>query len=116
MRIAGIYVDVNKYNPIVNPKIIQNFAKGYNRGYACNIKPIVGSYKCILTSKDYDFIDLAPNELEHIVINVGTDTPGVYGLRVSLDYAIGSETNRIAAGDVPGLFGFFDRSLIEDVP
>ena len=113
MRISNIYVNVNKYYPIINPKIIQNFAKGYNRGYYCTIKPAVGSYKCVLTAKDYDFIDLAPNELEHIVINVGTETPGAYDLRISLDYAIGSKTNRIIVGEVPGIIGFFDKDLLQ---
>lgn len=108
MRIGNIYVNVIKYNAIFNPKIIQNFAKGYDRGYSCNIKETIGSYKCVLTSKDYDFIDLAPKELEHIVINVGTDTPGTYELGISLDYAIGSDVNRIIVGDVPGMIGFFD--------
>lgn len=111
MRIGNIYLNVTKYDSIVNPKIIQNFAKGYNRGYFCSIQPEVGSYKCVLTAKDYDFIDLAPNELEHIVINVGTDTPGVYELRISLDYAIGSKANRIILGEVPGMIGFFDEIL-----
>ena len=112
MRIVNIYVNVNKYNPIVNPEIIQNFAKGYNRGYSCNIKPAVSSYNCVLTSKDYDFIVLAPNELEHVVINVGTDTPGAYELGISLDYSIGIEANKIIVGDVPGIIGFFDENLI----
>jgi hypothetical protein len=112
MRIGTIYINVTKYNTIVDPKITQSFAKGHNRGYSCSIKQMVGSYKCILTSKDYDFIDLAPNELEHIVINVGTDTPGVYELRISLDYAIGSEANGIIVGEVPGMIGFFDKSSL----
>jgi len=114
MRISNIYVNVIKYSSIFNPKIIKNFAKGYNRGYSCNINPAVGSYKCVLTSKDYDFIDLAPKELEHIVINVGTDTSGIYDLRISLDYAIGSEVNQIIVGEVPGMIGFFDGNLIRE--
>lgn len=114
MRIGNIYTNVFKYNSIKNPKIIENFAKGHNRGYSCNIKPMIGSYKCILTSNDYDFIDLAPNELEHIVINAGSDTPGAYELGIILEYAIGSETNKIAVGDVPGRIGIFDRSLTSE--
>jgi hypothetical protein len=114
MRIGNIYVNVTKYNNIHNTNVIQNFAQGHNRGYSCNIKPIVGMYKCILKSKNYDFIDLAPNELEHIVINIDTDTPGIYGLRIGLDYAIGSDSNRIAVGEVPEIIGYFDNSLISE--
>lgn len=114
MRISNIYVNVIKYNSIFNPKIIQNFAKGYNRGYSCSIKPAIGSSKCILTLTDYDFIDLAPNELEHIVINVGADTPGAYELGISLDYAIGSTTNKITVEDVTGIISFFDSSLTSE--
>jgi len=113
MRIASIYVNVNKYNSIINPEIIQNFAKGYDRGYFCIIKPLVGPYKCVLT-EDYDFIDLAPDELEHIVISIGTNTPGTYVLGISLEYAIGSETNKIAVGEVPVKVGFFDRSFASE--
>ena len=114
MMISNLYVDVIKYNTIANPKIIQNFSLGHTRRYFCNIEPEIRSYKCVLTSKDHDFIDLAPNELEHIAINVSTDTPGVYKLRISSDYAIGHESNRIVVGDVPGLIGFFDTSFINE--
>ncbi len=47
MRISNLYVDVIKYNPIANPKIIKNFGKGYTRGYFCNIEPEIRSYKCV---------------------------------------------------------------------
>ena len=114
MRIGSIYVEVINYNPIINPKIIQNFGKGYTRGYFCYIEPTIGSYKCNLTSKDYDFIDLSPTELENIAINVNTDTPGAYKLRIGLEYAIGSETYRIIVGEVPGVSSFFDRNLIKE--
>ena len=106
----NIYVNVTKYSSIANPKIIQNFNKGYTRGYFCNIKPAIGSYKCVLTSKDYDFIDIAPNELEHIAINVYTVTPGTYELRISFDYSIGSEVNTIVVGEGPRMIVFFDNS------
>jgi len=42
------------------------------------------------------------------VINVGTDASGTYDLGISLDYSIGSDSNRITVGKVPGMIGFFD--------
>jgi hypothetical protein len=110
MRISNIYVCVSRYNSTCNEKIIQNYAKGYNKGYSCNIKPILGNYKCILTSKDYDFINIAPNELEHAVIDINADTPGVYELTICLDYAIGGVSNRIIVERVPIKIGFFNDS------
>jgi len=115
MRISNIYVNMIKYNRITNPKVLQNFAKGYNRGYSCFIKPAIGSYECVLKADDYDFIDLAPNELEHIVINVGAETPGAYELEISLDYAIGSEAHSINVMDVPVTVSFFDKNLMNEM-
>lgn len=113
MRIGNIYTNVLKYSSIKNPKIIENFGVKKTRGYFCNIEPEIGSYKCIQTLNDDEFIDLAPGELEHFAINVRTDTPGIYEMRISLNYAIGSETNSITVGDVPGMIGFFDKETAQ---
>jgi hypothetical protein len=112
MRIGNIYVDVIKYNPIVSSDIIKLFGTKRIVGCFCNIEPAIGSYKCIQASIGNDeFIDLAPKELEHFATNVYTDTPGIYQMRVELDYAIGWENNRIIVGNVPGTVGFFDEAI-----
>ena len=111
MRIGNIYVKVIKYNSMEISKIIENFGVKKMRGYFCNIEPEIGSYKCIQTFSDDEFIDIPPDELEHFVINANTDTPGVYQMGISLDYAIGSETNSIIVGDVPGMIGLFDKKI-----
>lgn len=111
MRIGNIYINIIKYNSTGNSKIIENFGVKKTRGFFCSIEPEIGSYKCIQTLNDDEFIDLAPGELEHFAINANTDTPGVYQMEISLDYAIGSETNSIIVGDMPEMIGFFDERL-----
>lgn len=113
MRIGNIYVDVIKYNSIVKPKIIQKFAIRKTIGNFCIIEPIIGPYKCKTSLSDNEYIYLAPNESQHFSIIVNTDVPGVYQLEISLDYAIGSETERISVGNIPEMVGFFDRSMIQ---
>jgi tetratricopeptide (TPR) repeat protein len=105
MRISNIYINVSDYSNINNTNVIENFGVKRSRGYLCNIKPIIGSYECMKKSKDYDFIDLAPGELEHIVIDINTYVPGIYHIKIDLDYAIGSETGKITEGYE--LIGFF---------
>jgi hypothetical protein len=113
MRIDKIYIDLIEYNFINNLKIIENFGVKKARGYFCTIEPETGSNNCIKTLNNDEFIDLAPGELEHIIINVNTDTPGIYKMRIGLDYAIGSETNSIIGGNVPGVIGFFDKKIAQ---
>ena len=108
MRLGAIYVKVIKYNYTLNSKIIENFGIKETRRYFCNIEHKVGLYKCIQTFNKDEFIDLAPGELEHFSVNVKTETPGIYKIGVILDYAIGSETNRIVVENVPVMIGFFD--------
>jgi tetratricopeptide (TPR) repeat protein len=114
MGISNISVEVIKYTPIINCKIIQNFGQTYSQGYFCNIEPERRSYECDLTSKDYDHIDLAPNKSVHVAININTDRPGAYGLRIRLGYIIDRETKGIIVGDVPETIGFFDNSLLDE--
>jgi hypothetical protein len=113
MRIGNIYANVLDYNSIRNPKIIENFGVKKTRGYFCNIEPKIGSYKCIQTLNDNEFIDLAPGDLEHFAIDVRTDTPGIYKMRIDLDYVIGSETNSIIVGDLPEMIGFFNKKIAQ---
>jgi hypothetical protein len=112
MRIGNIYVDVIKYNQIYNPKIIQKFGVRKTIGNFCNIGPAIGSYKCKTLLDDDEYIYLPPKESEHLSINVNTDVQGIYQLRISLDYVIDGETHRIVVGQVPGMIGFFDRSML----
>jgi hypothetical protein len=111
MRICNICIEVINYISTMNLKIIENFGVKKTRGYSCNIKPDMDYHKCIPTTGNDEFIDLAPGELEHFAINASSDTSGAYKIRISLDYAIGSETKNITVGDVPGMIGFFNKSI-----
>jgi hypothetical protein len=113
MRIGDIYVNVIKYSSIVNSKILHKL--GVRKtiiGNFCNIEPAIGPYKCKTLLGDNEYIYLAPKESERFAINVNTDVPGVYQLRISVYYAIGDETDRIVVGDVSGMIGFFDRNML----
>jgi hypothetical protein len=100
MRLGDMYVKVIKYDHTCNSKIIENFGIKETRGSFCNIDPEVGLYKCNQTLSDDEFIDLAPGELEHFSVNLKATRPGIYKIGIILDYAIGSETNRIIVGNV----------------
>lgn len=112
MRICNIYIEVIEYIPLMNPKIMEYFCIKKTRGYFCNVKPNKGRYECIPAIGNDEFIDIAPGELEHLAINTSSNTSGAYRIQMNLEYAVGSETRNIIVGDVPGLIGFFNRSLL----
>jgi hypothetical protein len=113
MRIGNIYVNVIEYSSIVNPNIIHKFSVRKTIGNLCNIEPSIDSYKCKTLLNDTEYIYLAPTTSEHFAINVNTDMPGIYQLRIDLDYAIGRETKRCVVGDVPEIIGFFNKSMLQ---
>jgi hypothetical protein len=111
MRIVSIFVDVIRYEPVEAWEVNAYEAAGETRKYFCTIKPSEGSYEAIQKSDKYDFIKLAPGELEHFSVAVTTESPGIYLLGVSMEISTGGEIKKIGAGSLENAIAFFDDAI-----
>ncbi len=55
---------------------------------------------CVLDYEDV-YIKLSSDEFENFGVKVHMQIPGAYAIRISLEYSIGSEKNRIYVNDTP---------------
>jgi hypothetical protein len=107
MRIKDIYIEVLEYKSINYSENYHIKSPGVTRKYFCDIQPEKKQYRCVNLNKDTDYIKLACNELENFGININTVYPGIYKIRVLVEYSVADRNMIVIVKNSENEIGFF---------